>query len=70
MRFVIFEVNADRLKNQLAKYFYTRHLTLFLNGIIKFALSIAKSFKNIHYENICELFKSDSFPLKKILTQT
>ena len=35
----------------------------------KFAVSIAESFKNIHYENMCELFKSDSSPLKKILVQ-
>ena len=40
-------------------------MTLILQGIIKFALSIAESFKNIHCRNMCELFKSDSSPLKK-----
>ena len=43
---------------------------MFLHGILKFALSIAESSKNIHYENICGLFKSDSFPFKKIYAQT
>ena len=40
-------------------------MTLILHGIIKFALSIAESFKNIHCRNMCELFKSDGSPLKK-----
>ena len=31
MRFVIFQIIADFLINQLAKYFYTKHLTLLLH---------------------------------------
>ena len=49
MRFVIFQVNADFLINQLTKYFYTRHLTLLLYFTKELALSIAESFKNIHF---------------------
>ena len=42
--------NICSKSNTLAlKYFYARHLTLFLHGIIKLALSIAESFKNIHF---------------------
>ena len=49
MRFVIFQVNADFLINQLTKHFYTRHLTLLLYFTKELALSIAESFKNIHF---------------------
>ena len=45
----MFQVNADFLINQLTKYFYTRHLTLPPYFTKKFALSIAESFKNIHF---------------------
>ena len=31
MRFVIFQIIADFLINQLVKYFYTKHLTLLLH---------------------------------------
>ena len=49
VKFVIFQINADFLMNQSTKYFYTKHLTLLLHAIKKFALSITKSFKNIHF---------------------
>ena len=49
MRFVIFQVNVDFLINLLTKYFYTRHLTIRLYFKWTFALSIAESFRNIHF---------------------
>ena len=42
--------NKRQLPNKSAqKVFYTRYLTLFLHAIKKFALSIAESFRNIHF---------------------
>ena len=51
MRFVIFQVNADFLINQLTKYFYARHLTrlLYFKKKKKKGLFNKDVFKNIHF---------------------
>ena len=45
----MFQINTDFLINQLTQYFYTRQLTSLLYFKLKFALSIAESFKNIPF---------------------
>ena len=47
MRFGTFRINTDFLKNQLQKYFYTKHLRLLLHFNKKFLLSFDQSFRNI-----------------------
>ena len=49
MRFVILQINADFLINQLTKYFYIRHLTPLLNFKKKLTFSVTESFRNIHF---------------------
>ena len=49
VRYVIFQVNADFLINQLTKHFYTRHLTPLLHLKKKIALSSEECFRNIYF---------------------
>ena len=49
MRFVIFQINADFLTNQLRKNFKAKHLRLFLHSNKKCLLSIPQVFRSNHF---------------------